>query len=404
MRVVHLSLLDYRNYGHADVSLVPGRNLVLGRNGQGKTNLVEAIAYFASLRSHRVTSDSALIRAGAAAAVVRMRVGVLDREASLEIQINRGQSNRAQVNGNVVRPRELTRWFSAVVFAPEDLMIVRGEPALRRRFLDEGVVARNPAMSQVLSDYERVVRQRTSLLKSARASGARANLDASLEVWDEQLISLGSRIVAERRRLVNDLRAPLAEGYGAIAAADHSPALALAEALDVDVSRETLERDGGDRGDPTPDVSRETIAETFRAALRSARRAELERGLTLVGPHRDDLALQLNGLPVKGYASHGESWSFALALRLSLAALLREESAAGDPVIVLDDVFAELDAERRRRLMDAVGDYEQVVVTAAVEEDIFSDATPESSWHTVRVAAGEIVGCGTEGGGADGEA
>jgi len=391
MRVIHLSLRDYRNYHQAEVDFTSGQNLILGRNGQGKTNLIEAVAYFATLRSHRVSSDSALIRADQPAAVARMTVGVVDRDASLEVQLNQGQSNRAQVNGNAVRPRELTRWFSAVVFAPEDLMIVRGEPALRRRFLDDGVVARNPAMSQVLSDYERVVRQRTALLKSARgrgsAQGALEALDASLSVWDAQLIELGSRIIAERRRLVDALREPLRDGYGAIAAGDHSPEIDIQESIAPDVSRETSTDDDSD----DMNVSRETIVQEFRHALADARRSEVDRGVTLVGPHRDDLLLRLNHLPVKGYASHGESWSFALALRLALASVLREESAAGDPVIILDDVFAELDAERRRRLMSAVGQYEQVIVTAAVATDIFDVSDRKDEWNIIRVEAGEIV-------------
>lgn len=433
MRVIHLSLSDFRNYQSAEVGLRPGHNLIVGRNGQGKTNLVEAIAYFGSLDSHRVGSESALIRSGTDSAVARMRIGVDQREASLEIELNRGRANRARVNGNGVRPRELTRWFSAVVFAPEDLMIVRGEPALRRRFLDEAIVARNPALAVVLSDYDRVLRQRTALLKSARAnrgagrgSGrapAEGNaLDATLEVWDSQLVEFGSWIIAERRRLIHDLRRPLISGYTALVGNDHRPEIELSESISPNVSRETHPA----YPVSAPDVSRETVEALFRDALAEARSQELERGVTLVGPHRDDIVMRLNGLPVKGYASHGESWSFALALRLALAALLREESAAGDPVVILDDVFAELDSGRRRRLMEAVGDYEQVIVTAAVPEDVpeasretggdGSDETgPADSaesvgtsepaeaaesavagvngtWHTIRVVAGRIVG------------
>lgn len=393
MRVIHLSLSDYRNYRSAEIDLVAGQNLIIGRNGQGKTNLVEAIAYFASLRSHRVSSDASLIRAGAESAIARMRIGVGEREALLQMELNRSGPNRAQVNRNAARPRELTRWFSAVLFAPEDLMIVRGEPSGRRRFLDDAVVARNPAMAGVLSDYERVVRQRTSLLKSARASGARSALDATLEIWDEQLVSLGSRIMFERRSLIERLSIPLADSYASLVEQDHAPRLMLVESAALpsgDVSRET----GSPVAEPES-VSRETLEREFRVVLGNARLQELDRAQTLVGPHRDDLALELNGLPVKGFASHGESWSFALALRLGLAALLREESPAGDPVIILDDVFAELDAGRRRRLMAAVGEYEQVIVTAAVEDDVPEDR----EWHTIRIAAGEVVG----GGAADGE-
>lgn len=388
MRVMHLSLSDFRNYRSAEVGFSPGLNLIIGRNGQGKTNLVEAIGYFAALRSHRVANDAAMIRAGADTAVARMRVAVNDREASLEIELNRSGPNRAQVNRNQVRPRELMRWFSTVLFAPEDLMIARGEPSLRRRFLDDAIVARNPAMISVLSDYERVVRQRTSLLKSARASGVRSALDATLDIWDRQLVELGSRIMFERRALVARLLRPLSEGYGRLIDQDHAPGLSLVEtvgAADRDVSRETAE-DPSSHAE-SASVSRETIESDFRAALGVVRQQELERGSTLVGPHRDDLSFALNGLPVKGYASHGESWSFVLALRLALAALLREESAAGDPVIILDDVFAELDNGRRQRLMAAVGDYEQVIVTAAVEEDVPTGP----GWNIVRIAGGAVV-------------
>ncbi len=398
MRVIHLSLRDFRNYQSAEIELTPGHNLVIGRNGQGKTNLVEAIAYFASLRSHRVSSDAALIRAGVDTAIARMRIAVADREASLEVQFNRGASNQTQVNGHTVRAREITRWFSAVVFAPEDLMIVKGEPALRRRFLDDSVIARNPAMAGVLADYERVVRQRTALLKSARASGVRGAADSTIEIWDQQLVSFGSRIVLERRQLVDDLRTPLTHAYSELVDADHAPSIGLAESVKSHVSRETLGVESQLSGGTSGNVSRETIERDFYLTLREVRAQELDRGVTLIGPHRDDFSLELNGLPVKGYASHGESWSFALSLRLALASLLRAESPAGDPVIILDDVFAELDAGRRDRLMMAVGNYEQVIVTAAVEGDVPGGVTVRETeseltggtWNTIRVVAGKV--------------
>ncbi len=416
MRVAHLSLGDFRNYQVAEVPFGPGLNLVVGRNGQGKTNLVEAIAYFAGLSSHRVTSESALIRVGAEAAVARMRVGVGEREVLLEVQLNRGRPNRAQVNRNGVKPRELTRWFSCVVFAPEDLLLVRGDPAVRRRFLDEAVVARVPSFSAVLSDYERVVRQRTALLKSGR-HGNRAAIEATLQVWDEQLVSLGVEIMLARRALVSALSEPIRRSYAAIVQHDHSPRVSLAESVyshlrKSDVSRETsssypgAQRETAGPGEtaepssatvsqasmpidttvPTGSVSRETLLSEFREAVRASRSQEFDRGVTLVGPHRDDALFELNGLPVKGYASHGESWSYALALRLALADLLREESPSGDPVIILDDVFAELDARRRAALMSEVSRFEQVIVTAAVEEDV-----PSANWQVVRIAAGAVL-------------
>lgn len=400
MRVAHLSLSDFRNYRTAEVPFSPGLNLIIGRNGQGKTNLVEAIAYFASLGSHRVTGESAMIRAGSDAAIARMRIGVGNREALLEVQMNRDRPNRAQVNRNSVKPRELTRWFSVVVFAPEDLTIVRGEPSLRRAFIDEACIARNPAFAGILADYERVVRQRTSLLKSARVSGNRSSLDATLGVWDAQLVELGARVMHERRALVLALAGPLERSYQELVEQDHHPAISLSESIlrtiDQHVSRETSVPGGvGARSQQSSsssgqesDVSRETLIAQFTSAIESVRAQELDRGMTLVGPHRDDVHLELNGLPVKGYASHGETWSFALSLRLGLASLLREESPAGDPVIILDDVFAELDTRRRARLIRAVSGFEQVVVTAAVEEDV----PVSSTWHRIRVESGKVSG------------
>lgn len=387
MRVSHLSLGDFRNYQSAELSLEPGANLLLGRNGQGKTNLVEAIAYFASLRSHRTSGDSPLIRAGSEAAIMRMKVEAADRDVLLEMQLNRDRPNRAQVNRNVVRSREVTRWFAAVAFVPEDLMIVRGEPSGRRRFLDDALVARLPVAAGALADYERVVRQRTSLLKSARTSGKRGEVPATLEIWDDQLVEYGTQIMIARRELIRDLSTPLRTGYATLVDQDHSPELKLSESVfstlqsPDGVSRETTS------GEVSPDVSRETLSELFREALARVRPRELERGVTLVGPHRDDLLLSLNGLPVKGYASHGESWSFALSLKMALALVLREESPAGDPVIILDDVFAELDARRRQSLMSAVQSFEQVIVTAAVEADVPDDV----AWHRVHIEAGTIV-------------
>lgn len=437
MRVTHLSLSDFRNYRSAEVSLDRGPNLVIGRNGQGKTNLAEAIAYFAMLGSHRVTSDSALIRAGEDSAVARMRVAVDDRDVLLEMQLNRDRANRAQINRNAAKPRELTRWFSCVVFAPEDLSLVRGDPGIRRRFLDEAVVARQPSFAGVIADYERVVRQRTALLKSARGSANRTAIDATLEIWDEQLADLGTRIMLARRALVRSLAEPLRSGYAAIVQHDHEPRVSLMESVESalekqgvsretshveseasqtvgsrgegdsrpvresgegDVSRETSavlsNAPGAEDAEHLARVSRETLLSRFRAAIASVRRQEFERGVTLVGPHRDDALFELNGLPVKGYASHGESWSFALALRLAFASLLREESPSGDPVIILDDVFAELDVRRRNALMSEVARFEQVIVTAAVEEDV-----PAGEWNRVLIEAGRVV----EGGGAHAE-
>lgn len=385
MRVAHLSLVDFRNYHHVELPLSPGANLIFGQNGQGKTNLVEAIGYFSGLRSHRVSADAPLIRSGADAAVSRMRVAVGEREVLLELQLNRDRPNRGQVNRGSVPPREVTRWFSSVLFAPEDLWIVRGDPSTRRRFLDEAVAAYRPAMSGVIADYERVLRQRTTLLKSARGGGSRrAAAEATLSVWDEQLVAFGSQIIVARRALLSRLIQPGRRAYQALVEADHGFDLSMKESFSwSDVSRETSPEAGSEEAT----VSRETVAAAFTHALARTREQEFDRGVSLVGPHRDDLHLSLNDLPVKGYASHGETWSFVLALRLAIAEVLRVEDPAGDPVIILDDVFAELDATRRNRLMRAVHDFEQVIVTAAVREDVPTDA----EWRISEISRGNIV-------------
>jgi DNA replication and repair protein RecF len=383
VRVVHLSLTDFRNYERAEVALEPGPNLFVGRNGQGKTNLVESLGYLSSLTSHRVSGDQAMIRQGTSAAIVRARLRHDEREVLVEVQLNAGSPNRAQVNRSAVKPRELPRYFSSVLFAPEDLALVRGEPAIRRRFLDQLLVQRSPRLAAVLSDYERVVKQRNTLLKSARASRLREEQLTTLDIWDERLVALGTEIIDERLRLINDLAEPVRSAYHDVAGADHGPSLTA-----------VLSIRGSDAEDPDsrpgPPVSRgqeSPTAETFRAAVSGLRRKELERGLTLVGPHRDDVLFELNGMPTKGYASHGESWSFALALKLASAALLRTQSTMGDPVLILDDVFAELDQGRRRKLASAVHDYEQVLITAAV----FDDVPDELTAHTVHINAGAIV-------------
>lgn len=378
MIVEQLGLKDFRNYAEADVSLSPGANVFIGRNGQGKTNLVEAVAYLATLGSHRVSNDAPMVRDGADAAIVRARLAHGERSVLLELQLNRHGANKARVNGVNVRTTELPRYAQVVLFAPEDLQIVRGDPSARRRFADQLIVQRSPRMSAVLADYDRVLRQRSALLKSARARGIRGDALSTLDVWDDKLVSLGTEVIEARLALASDLSAPLARAYAEIAGADHDPRLSWALSVGGGDPEEGDAVDAGGSSAP--------LADQFRAALAARRSAELERGLTLVGPHRDDLVLQVRGLPVKGYASHGESWSVALSLRLASAELLRAESRLGDPVLILDDVFAELDAGRRTRLAELAGGYEQVIVTSAVEEDV-PDALRA---HVVRVEAGEI--------------
>lgn len=384
MIVRQLSLTDFRNYETLDVELHPGANLFVGSNGQGKTNLVEALGYLSTLGSHRVSVDHAMIRQGQDAAIVRARLAHAEREVLAEVQINRSAANRAQVNRSAIKTRDLPRYFSSVLFAPEDLALVRAEPSGRRRFMDELLVLRAPRLSGVIADYERVLRQRNTLLKSARNSGVRGENLSTLDIWDERLVGLGSEIIQARSALVAELSPEVTIAYTAIAGADHAATLTsylsiLATTPDDDAADTEATRAGV--------ITAEVAGEAFRTALARLRRAELDRGLTLAGPHRDDLVLELNGLPARGYASHGESWSFALALKLASAAVLRRESSTGDPVLILDDVFAELDRSRRVRLAEAVGDFEQVLITAAVFEDV-----PDNlATNVVRIQAGRVI-------------
>ncbi|GAA4044350.1 DNA replication/repair protein RecF [Agromyces indicus] len=394
MHVARLSLTDYRNYRTAELAFEPGATVIVGRNGQGKTNLVESIGYLATLGSHRVSSDQALIRAGADAAVVRAVLAHGGREVLLELQLNRQGANRAQVNRAAAKPRDLPRYAHTVLFAPEDLAIVRGEPSVRRRMLDGLLVQRIPRLAGVMADYERVLKQRNSLLKSARARGLAAAQLTTLDIWDERLVGLGAELIDRRLELVDELREPLAAAYRSIVDADHRPELQPVLSIDgADPDDETTDAaSGGTTTALDAAADRPGTAERFAAALTALRRRELERGVTLAGPHRDDVLLLLNGLPAKGYASHGESWSFALALRLASAELLRRDSATGDPVLVLDDVFAELDRRRRERLAAAIGEYEQVLITAAVLEDV-----PEPlAGRVIQIDAGRVVGAPTD--------
>ncbi|WP_317228914.1 DNA replication/repair protein RecF [Clavibacter sp. MX14-G9D] len=387
MIVRHLSLGDFRNYTRADVELLPGATLFVGSNGQGKTNLVEALGFLSTLGSHRVSTDQALIRQGAESAVIRALLQHAGRELRVEVQINRAAANRAQVNSTPTKPRELPRYFSSVLFAPEDLALVRGDPSGRRRLLDQLLVLRTPRLAGVLSDYDRALKQRNTLLKSARARGMKADQLGTLDIWDERLVAIGSQIIAARGALVQDLQPELARAYLAVAGSDHGPSarpelsILADDPGEDDAVDESGSRDGG-RFTRTEDV-----VPVFTAAIARMRPRELERGLTLVGPHRDDVLFRLNGLPAKGYASHGESWSFALAIKLASAELLRRDSQTGDPVLILDDVFAELDQARRGRLAEAVTGFEQVLITAAVLEDV-----PEHlAANAVHIRAGEIV-------------
>jgi DNA replication and repair protein RecF len=385
MLVTHLSLTDFRNYETAEVDFAPGANLFVGSNGQGKTNLVESLGYLSTLGSHRVSTDHAMIRQGRDSAIIRARVQQGERQVLAEVQLNRTSANRAQINRSAIKTRDLPRYFSSVLFAPEDLALVRGEPSGRRRFLDELLVLLTPRLSGVIADYDRVLKQRNSLLKSARASGVRGAQLSTLEIWDDRLVALGSELIEARSRLIAQLVPEVSAAYVAIAGEDHRARLSSQlSILSADVDDENSQTPAG--GEFVP-ISAADAAGAFRASLVRLRRAELERAVTLAGPHRDDLVLELNGMGARGYASHGESWSFALALKLASAEVLRRESASGDPVLILDDVFAELDQSRRARLAGAVAGFEQVLITAAVLEDVPAALTA----NTVHIQQGRIV-------------
>ncbi|ARE75637.1 DNA replication/repair protein RecF [Streptomyces sp. NPDC059558] len=359
MHVSHLSLADFRSYARAEVPLDPGVTAFVGPNGQGKTNLVEAIGYLATLGSHRVSSDAPLVRMGADRAVIRAAVTQGERQQLVELELNPGRANRARINrSSQVRPRDVLGIIRTVLFAPEDLALVKGDPGERRRFLDELVTARSPRMAAVRSDYERVLKQRNTLLKSAamaRRHGGRSLDLSTLDVWDQHLARVGAELLAQRLDLIATLL-PLADkAYEQLAPGGGPLGLAYRSSAGEPVDSGTAR-------------TREALYEVLLAALADVRKQEIERGVTLVGPHRDDLLLRLGDMPAKGYASHGESWSYALALRLASYELLRSEGS--EPVLILDDVFAELDARRRERLAELVAPGEQVLVTAAVDDDV----------------------------------
>ncbi|CAI9403632.1 DNA replication/repair protein RecF [Aestuariimicrobium sp. T2.26MG-19.2B] len=363
MYVEHLSLADFRSYTSAEVPLAPGVTVFIGANGQGKTNLVEAVEYLSRLGSHRVSSDAPLVRLDAEQAIVRGRVkaGRADgRSLLLEVEINPGRANRARINkAPLARTRELLGVLRTVVFSPEDLAIVKGDPSDRRAFIDAVVTTRWPRMAGVRADYDRVVKQRNSLLKAMSGRSlhqADAEAVATLEIWDDQVATIGAELLLARLDSLAELMPIATEAYADIApqnnvvTADYKTALDLSRPEGVDA------------------LTRDDLADRLRQAMAERRRDEIARGVSLVGPHRDDVVFNIGRLPAKGYASHGESWSLALALRLGTFGLLQADGI--EPVLVLDDVFAELDATRRERLAESVLRAEQVLVTAAVGADV----------------------------------
>ncbi len=374
MHVARLSLHDFRSYPQLDLELDAGATAFIGRNGQGKTNLVEAIDYLSRLGSHRVASDAPLVRAGAEQALVRAAVVRDGREAIIEVELNPGRANRARINrSQVPRPREILGLVRTVIFSPDDLTLVKGDPSDRRRFLDDLLILRTPRLAGVRADYDRILKQRNSLLKTAgharRGSSSQESALSTLGVWDSHLAETGAELLEERLALVEGLRPYVGKAYEAVArgASRDDAHLAYKPSFDLE---------GATRRD---DLRTALLAEVERR-----RDDELVRGISLVGPHRDELTLTLGDLPVKGYASHGESWSFALALKLASYDLLRADG--DDPILILDDVFAELDTERRQQLAELVAGAEQVLVTAAVAADV-----PEGLAGTRFVVAGGEV-------------
>jgi DNA replication and repair protein RecF len=358
--VRHLGLRDFRSWAHVDLELEPGATVLVGPNGYGKTNLVEALWYSSTLASHRVATDAPLIRSGAERAVVSTIVVNEGRELAVDLEITAGRANKVRLNRSPVRhAREVIGVLRAVLFAPEDLALVRGDPGERRRYLDELASVRRPRIAAVRADYDKALRQRTALLKSASGAlhrGDRSVLD-TLDVWDAQLAMHGAELMAARIDLISQLAPEVEKAYQLLAPGTRTAAVAY---------RPKLEIPAEDAGEGPA-----ALQEVLLAELARRRRAELERGVCLVGPHRDELELRLGDRPVKGFASHGESWSMALSLRLAAYQLLRSEGS--EPVLLLDDVFAELDTARRRALADVAGSAEQVLITAAVADDVPAD-------------------------------
>jgi len=375
--VDHLQLTDFRSYESVDLALDAGVTTFVGANGQGKTNLVEAIEYLSTMSSHRLASEVPLVRSGARRAVVRagVRAGLDDpRRLTLEMEINPGKANRGKLNRSPLRhAREMIGLLRTVVFSPGDIEIVKGDPSERRRFLDDLVVARAPRLTGVRADYERVLRQRNTLLKSlsgrTRGGPPPPDVEATLGVWDTHLAQVGAELLEARLTTLADLAPHVSKAYAEIAPTNNNAVADYKCSID-------LTEGGSERG---------VLTELLAQAMGERRTEEIQRGMSLVGPHRDDIALSLGMLPAKGYASHGESWSFALALRLGSFQLLRADGL--EPVLLLDDVFAELDSVRRDRLASGVCAAEQVLVTVAVAADV-----PELlAGRRFRVADGRVT-------------
>ena len=398
MYLEHLSLTDFRSYAQVDLPLGPGVTVLVGSNGIGKTNLMEAIGYLATLSSHRVSSDAPLLRFGTERALVRARVVRGSQTTVLELEINAGRANRGRINrSNPVRARDLLGICQTVLFAPEDLALVKGDPSNRRRFLDELLASLIPHHAATRSDYDRVLKQRNALLKSARSGRFTAAHESTLDVWDQHMARAGAELLHARLELVERLRPHLARAYAQLTDGS-KPANAtyrstLQNQMDDDglpAGPGRLTADGGASAveDDLRLLSVDQLTDRYVKAFAESRKKELERGISLVGPHRDELELALGQAPAKGYASHGETWSMCLSLRLASYYVMLDDARTGGsaPILILDDVFAELDVQRRRKLAAIVSGAEQVLVTAAVDADI----PEELSGRRVKVIPGGI--------------
>lgn len=368
MYIRSLELRDFRSWPELKVELEPGITIFIGRNGFGKTNIVEAIGYLAHLSSHRVSTDAPLVRANATDSRISAVAVNQGRELAAHLLIKPHAANQGQINRTRVKsPRELLGVIRTVLFAPEDLALVRGEPAERRRYLDDIIATRRPRMAGVKADYDKVLKQRNALLKTATIALRRgygteegAAALATLDTWDGQLARLGAEVMAARFALVQELSAQIHDAYQTIAPESRPAAVNYKTTIDQGLSH-------------FPEFDAGIIEATLLTELATKRQREIERGMSLVGPHRDDLELYLGGQPAKGFASHGETWSFALSMRIAEFHLLRSDGT--DPILILDDVFSELDAGRREKLVGIARDAEQVIITAAVSDDLPANLT-----------------------------
>ena len=359
MRVTHLSLTDFRSYSTLNLDFQAGQNIFIGENGEGKTNIIEALMYLALLSSHRISSDQPLVKLGAERAYIRATINTDDRNTLVELEINASKANRAKINQNPVRSqKELLGIVKSVCFSPEDLDLVRGDPSERRPFMDQLLIQRSPRLAGVITDYERALKQRNSLLKS------RAPLSA-LEPWNEHVANFGGEVIAGRLTLIQEIEPLFQNSY-------------------KNLSEKKPTSLGYKSSIPTPSTNKSENKEKILAVIEEVSNQERERGVSLVGPHRDDLLLNLGNHPVKGYASHGESWSIALSLRLASYQLFIND---GDkPILILDDVFSELDEGRREKLMSISSSAEQTFITVAVA----SDLPPEITGTRFKVTSGKV--------------